>query len=497
MSSPKRIVGLVLILLSMACALDPAWAAAKSKPPQNSASQFVDGIVAVVDRQVITLNQLKTKSEQVKRQMQIEGIPVPKQDVLQRQVLQQMINAILLDNEADRIGIRVTDGQVEQAINSIIQRNHINLEILQREVKSTGMSWEDYRQELRNQIKDDMLRQRFVDEHVFISDRDVEAFLAANSDLPVMPPNAKEPEPAPQPAPPPPKPSGPELVELAQILVEVPDYATEAVVQEKRQQAQALLQRIKSGADFAGVAAASSDGPQALDGGNMGIRPLKDWPDLFIKAIGKTPPGGVSGIIQSGRGFHILKVLRRGYAQAPGQQQARAPAPPPRPVIKPVAASSIGPVMVEQTHARHILIKTSQVVNDDKARATLATVRNRVANGESFEELAKRFSEDASAPQGGDLGWLNPGDTVPAFEQAMDALKDGQVSEPIKSPFGWHLIQVVERRAKDMKDDYINMQARNELLQRRIGPAYEDWLDQLRSQAYIDNRLEKPSINYD
>ncbi len=148
-------------------------------------------------------------------------------------------------------------------------------------------------------------------------------------------------------------------------------------------------------------------------------------------------------------------------------------------------------MMVTQTHARHILIKTSKVVDDDKARATLEGLRARIEHGESFAELAKRYSEDASAPQGGDLGWLNPGETVPAFEQAMNALQDGQVSEPVKSPFGWHLIQVEGRQTKNMEQEFRRMQARRELMERRIGPAYEDWLDQLRGQAYIDNRLEK------
>src|SRR5690606_13337701 len=163
-------------------------------------------------------------------------------------------------------------------------------------------------------------------------------------------------------------------------------------------------------------------------------------------------------------------------------------APPPQPAQRQQPVS--GPVMVTQTHARHILIKTTKVTSDDKARTLLEQLRTRIEHGESFAELAKRYSEDATAPQGGDLGWLSPGDTVPAFEEAMDALGDGQVSQPVKSPFGWHLIQVEERRSKNMENEVRRMQARRELMQRRIGPAYEAWLDQLRAQSYIDNRLE-------
>ncbi|MDN5844282.1 MAG: peptidylprolyl isomerase, partial [Alcaligenaceae bacterium] len=298
--------------------------------------------------------------------------------------------------------------------------------------------------------------------------------------------------PAPEPPPQPAAPTGPELVELAQILVEVPDFASNDMVAEKRAKAESLLKAVRSGKDFAGVAAASSDGPQALQGGDMGIRPLADWPDLFIQAVKTLPPGEVTGILQSGRGFHILKVLRRGYAQKPGAK-ARPASPPPaaaQPARAPAAQPS-GPMMITQTHVRHILIKTTKVVSDDQARELLLKLRRRIENGESFAELAKRYSEDATAPLGGDLGWLSPGDTVPAFQQAMDALQIGQVSEPVKSRFGWHLIQVEARRTQNMEKEYQRMQARRQLMQRRIGPAYEDWIDQLRGKAYIDNRLDK------
>jgi peptidyl-prolyl cis-trans isomerase SurA len=372
---------------------------------------------------------------------------------------------------------------------------------LKQAIPHTGMAWDQYREELRTQILDDVLRQRFVEDHITISDSDVDAFLSLHQGEPLTPPPAPQPPPPPKPRPAPQPervPYGPELVELAQILVEVPDYASSDVVAQKRKKAEAILRRLKSGANFAGVAAASSDGPQALQGGNMGIRPLKDWPDLFARAIKSTRPGGITGILQSGRGFHILKVLRRGYATRPAPKGKARPAPQPQPQPQPEpqppAAARIpanGPVMVTQTHARHILIKTSKIVDDAKAKQTLETLRQRIEHGESFAELAKRYSEDASAPQGGDLGWLSPGDTVPAFEQAMNALKDGQISQPVKSPFGWHLIQVEGRRTKNMEEEYRRIQARRQLMERRIGPAYEDWLDQLRSQAYIDNRLDK------
>ncbi|CDM25749.1 peptidylprolyl isomerase [Castellaniella defragrans] len=502
---PACALSLAIVLGAGASA--PALAAGKPAPrpaAPAASEQFVDGIAAVVDKEVITLAQVDAKAVQVRRQMEQQRIPVPEAPVLRRQVLQQMINATLQDHEARRVGIRVSDAQVDQAVQTIAQRNRITVDQLRREIAASGMSWDDYRTDLRSQIQDDILRQRFVEDRIAISDSDIDAFLSMNAGKPLAAPPAAEPAPAPAEPEPAPVPTGPELVELAQILIEVPDYASESIVQEKRKQAEDLLRKLRSGADFAGVAAASSNGPQALEGGNMGIRPLHDWPDLFARAIANTPPGGLSGIVQSGRGFHILKVLRRGYAQRPApkaarsaaaaQAQAQAAQAQARAQAQAAASRSpapSGPMMVTQTHARHILIKTSKVVDDAKARATLESLRNRIAHGESFAELARRYSEDASAPQGGDLGWLNPGETVPAFEQAMNALQDGQVSEPVKSPFGWHLIQVEGRQTKNMEQEFRRMQARRELMERRVGPAYEDWLDQLRSQAYIDNRLEK------
>lgn len=493
MSGSRHPAGaLFLALLLGSSALAPlAQAAGKTRPAAAPApsEQFVDGIAAIVNKQVITLGQLADKQAQVRRQMQQQQIPVPEDTVFKRQVLQQMINAALQDQEAQRQGIRISDAQVDHAIQTVAQRNRLTVEQLKKEILSSGMSWDQYRVELRSQIQDDTLRQRSVEDRISISDSDIDAFLQTVGDRPVpqrQAPSQPQPETPPVPAT---APSGPELVELAQILIEVPDYAANAVVDEKRQQAEAILRKLKSGADFAGLAAAASNGPQALDGGNMGIRPLKDWPDLFARAVAEVPAGGVTGVLQSGRGFHILKVLRRGYAQRPAPAKAVAARSTPAPAAAPAQTPS-GPMMVTQTHARHILIKTSKVVSDDKARSTLESLRQRIEHGESFAELAKRYSQDASAPQGGDLGWLNPGETVPAFEQVMNTLQNGQVSEPVKSPFGWHLIQVEDRRSKNMEQEFRRMQARRELMERRIGPAYEDWLDQLRSQAYIDNRLE-------
>ena len=478
-------------LTALACSA--ALAQPASTPRQGKASQspaqapagpqFVDGIAAIVNKQVITLRQVDAEVAVVRGQMQAQKIPVPEVQVLRRQVLQRLINEELERQEAKRLGIRVTDAQVNDAINTVASRNKISTDRLRQEVERTGMTWNTYRETLRDDIRRDLLRQRTVDPTIVISESEIDAFLRSQGQS-VSPaaPAAAPSAPATQPA------AAPKALGLAQILVKVPESASASQVQELRAKAEQLLSQVRGGADFAGVAASSSDGPEALDGGNMGVRPTEGWPDLFVQATRNLKPGEVSGIVQSGNGFHILKVTTHGNQPArAATQPAQAPAPAQQ-QESPFAQQ--GPMMVTQTHARHILIKTNQVTTDDQARSRLEQLRQRIVNGESFEDMAKRYSDDASAPLGGDLGWLTPGETVPPFQRAMDALEPGQISEPVQSQFGWHLIEVLERRTQNMENEFKRMRARQILFERRAEPAFEDWLNRLRGEAYIDNRLD-------
>jgi len=350
------------------------------------------------------------------------------------------------------------------------------VEQLRAEIEKTGASWEAYLKNLRQEVRADLVRQRAVDSTIMITDAEVDAYLKAQERRGSGSPGLSRAAAAP-----------PVALGLAQILVAVPEGAPAGQVQQLRRKAEDILGRLRGGADFASLAASSSDAPEALQGGALGVRPMDGWPDLFLQAVQNVQVGGVSDIIQSGNGFHILKVLEReqpgGAQAAPGQaaQQAQQPQMPQ------------GPVMVTQTHARHILIKVSPALSEERALERLRQLRQRISMGEDFQDLARRFSEDASAPQGGDLGWVNPGEMVPAFERAMNALQPGQVSEPIQTQFGWHLIEVLERRTKNMEDEYRRMQARQVLFQRRAEPAFEDWLSHLQGQAYIDNRLDPKS----
>ena len=479
-----------------------APAAQKQDAPAPKGEQFVDGIAAIVDKDVITLRELRDASQRIAGELKSRGIQVPDDQTLQHQVLQRLIMERVQRHEADRLGIRVDDKQIDTAIQAIASRNKITVQQLRQELEKSGTTWENYRKSLRDEIRSDRLRQRAVDSTIVISDAEVDAFLKDQRRNPAFgaaPAQAAQAQPQVQPQPAPEQaaaPAGPMLYALAQILVRVPEGSSPDQLALLRKKADGLLARAKRGDDFASLAAASSDGPEALQGGVMGVRPLDGWPDLFVKAISNLQKGQVSQLIQSGNGFHIIKVMDRGTAQPAPGRTARAPAPQAaaQPAPQPAAREQApqGPTQVVQTRARHILIKTSTVMSDDLARQRLEQVRQRLVNGAAtFEEMARQYSQDASAPQGGELGWLNPGETVPPFEAAMNALQPGEISQPVQSPFGWHLIQVEERREHDATDDLARMRARQTLFERRAQPAFEDWLEQLRAQAYVDNRFEK------
>ena len=381
---------------------------------------------------------------------------------------------------------------INSAIEIVAKRNNASVAQVRQQLQASGILWSDYENLIRRELLLERLRQTVVDRTILVTDAEVDAFLREQKareagGLPAV-------RPAPAPAPPPPPPPKPQAVQpaimgIAQILVHVPEGASVDEVAALRKKAQDLLARVRKGASFEGVAKDSSDGPEASRGGDLGVRPLSGWPDLFLKAVANVPDGQISNIIQSPNGFHILKVVgRAGGAPPPQAQQA----PPPPAPTGPDAQLPKGPMPVQQTQARHILLKSSAVMTDDVARQRLTDLRRRIVQGgESFGDLAKRFSNDASAPQGGDLGWLNPGETVPPFEKAMNALQLGEVSQPIQSQFGWHLILVEGRRTQDMAEQYLRNQVRQRLFIQRSEAEFDSWLQRVRNQAYIDNRLEK------
>ncbi len=325
----------------------------------------------------------------------------------------------------------------------IAENNRMSLADFRAALERDGVGWAKFREEIQNEILIARLREREVDNRVTVSDGEIDNFLA-NPERPAA--------------------SG-ELL-ISHILVRVPEQATPerlAQLQAKADRARAELQR---GADFAQVAAAYSDAPDALSGGSIGWRSADRLPNLFAEAAEKMQPGDISAVLRSPAGLHIMKLADRRGDAITGQR-------------------------VQQTHARHILIKVSDAVSEAEARHKLEQLRERIANGADFGELARLNSNDLSAAKDGDLGWLYPGDTVPEFERTMVELQPGELSQPVQTPFGWHLIQVLERRVADVSAERQRLQARQALRERKAEEAYQEWVRQLRDRAYVDLRLEE------
>jgi peptidyl-prolyl cis-trans isomerase SurA len=465
----------------------------ESPPPRATAAgaeRDADAIVAVVNKEVITRRELEARVRLAKRELSGQRVQLPPDNVLEPQVLQRLITEKLELQEGRRLNIQITPNMINTAIETIVKRNNATVAQVRQQLQAAGVPWSDYENLIRRELLLERLRQLVVDRTILITDAEVDAFLREQKAREAGGLPAVRPTPAPAPPPPPPKPQAvqPAIMGIAQILVRVPEGASADEVAALRKKAQELLARVRKGESFENVAKASSEGPEASRGGDLGVRPLSGWPDLFLKAVANVPDGQISNIIQSPNGFHILKVVGRAGGTPPPQAQ---PAPPPAPT-GPDTQLPKGPMPVQQTQARHILLKSSAVMTDDVARQRLADIRQRIVQGgESFSDLARRFSNDASAPQGGDLGWLNPGETVPPFEKAMNALNIGELSQPVQSQFGWHLILVEKRRTQDMADQYLRNQVRQRLFIRRSESEFDAWLQRVRNQAYIDNRLEK------
>ena len=435
---PSRLSLVLFAALSCTAALFPVHAA-------NSRSVEIDHIAAVVNNEVITARELRERVEQAMHQLNRQGTPQPPADVLERQLLERLVLERAQLQLARETSLQVDEATLERAIARIAESNRLTIAQLQAALEKDGVSWSRFRDNIRTEILLTRLREREVDSRIVVTDAEVDNFLTNNADAL----------------------SGEEF-ELAHILIRVPEAATQQQMAGLVARAETAKQRLNSGDDFARVAASYSDAPDAMNGGGRGGPTRDRLPPLFADAVRDLSPGSVSPVLRSSAGLHIVKLLdKRGGAAA-------------------------GPQQLEQTRARHILIRTSEILNDSEAESRLLGLRERVVNGAaSFAELAKAHSADLSSAKGGDLGWLSAGDTVPEFERAMNALKPGEVSAPVRSPFGWHLIQVEARRLQDVSDERKRNAARNALRERKADEAFEDWLRQLRDRTYVEYRSGK------
>ena len=429
----------------------PAAPAPSSSSSSSSGPQLADEIVAIVNRDAITRRELDKRVQAARVTLGRQNITLPPDNVLQRQVLERMLVERTQLQEAADMGIRIDDATLDRAVGRIAEQNKVSITEMRRQLERDGVTIADYREDLRREIAMVRARERAVDSQVQVSEAEVDAALQDQAGQ-----------------------RGGEISQLtiAQILVRVPEGSSPDRIAALRAKAETLRNQASGPTDFARLAASSSDGEEALRGGDLGTRPSDRWPQLFTDAVSRLSPGQVSEVLQSGNGFHILKLVDRKGA-APG--------------------GDVAPMPVQQTHARHILIRTTEVLNNDQVRQRLSDIRLRLINGVSFADMARQYSNDGSAPQGGDLGWISPGETVPEFERAMDALQPGEISEPIQSQFGWHLIQVEGRRTQDVSSERQRMQTRQALRDRKIDQSYEDWARQLRDKAYVEIRLDPPA----
>jgi peptidyl-prolyl cis-trans isomerase SurA len=410
----------------------------------NVKARPVDYIVAVVNSEPITNNEVQNLKLRLEKQLQ-PGTAAPSAQVLTQQALDQLINEKAQVQQARDNGIRIDDTEVDQTELNISRQNQVSKEELYKRVALEGLSVSAFREQLRSQLMISRLREREVDNRARISDTEVEQYIQGQQAGTPMASNQID-------------------VNLGMILIAVPENSSDQELAELKIKAQQIAQRAKSGENFAALAQAFS---QALDkganGGEMGLRPADRYPTLFIDSTQNLSKGEVSDLVRSGAGFHVLKVLER-------------------------KQSDMSSTLIVQTRARHILLRTGNDLPETAARSRLVTYKQRIQAGTDFADLARQFSQDGSASAGGDLGWSSPGQFVPEFEEVMARLRPGQISDPLISRFGAHLIQVMERREVPLSVREQREMVRTQLREKKIEELYSAWVEELRGRAYVELR---------
>jgi len=429
-----------LLLLVVAGAAANAGAQQQARAPVRS--QTLDRVIAIVNDEAITQYDLDDAKRIVVEQLKRQKVAQPPNDVLDKQVLERLITERAMLQYAKDNGIKVDDAQVERTIQRIAEDNKMTVDDVRKSLARDNISYAKYRDDIRNEIVVQRVREREVDSRITVSDAEVDIYLAMLKA----------------------QPGGETEYELAHILVVVPEQARPEQIEARRRRAEEALRSIKSGGDFGQVAATFSDAADALSGGNLGWRSGARLPTIFAETVRSMKVGEVSPVMRSAAGFHIVKLIDK--------------------------RSHDEPAVVNQTHARHILIRVNEITSESDAKAKIERLKDRIDGGAKFEDLAKLNSEDATAAKGGDLGWLNPGDTVPAFEEAMNRLQVNKVSAPVRTSFGWHLIEVLERRKQDVTAERERAQAQIAIRQRKSDEAFDDWIRQTRDRAYVEMRLD-------
>ena len=397
----------------------------------------LDSIAVVVNEDVITSKELAEKINYYQNQIRLSSGSITDMDSLKKQVLERMIRDRVQLQQAAQLGIQIDDISLNRMIDGMAKKNNISLNELRATLAQEGIDFGDFRSQTRDELIIQELQKRMIADKVTVTGQEVKQFLASNEQQDR---------------------SGTEF-NLYHILVATPENASPEDIQQSLKKVNAIHQELVDGADFKQLAMRVSDGSNALNGGDLGTRKANELPELFLEAIDGLKQGDVSEPIRSASGFHLLKL----------------------------AGSSSNAEMITQTHARHILVTTSADVSNDDARDKLLELKQRIEQGEDFADLANKYSEDpGSKIMGGDLGWASPGQFVPEFESVMGTLSDGELSNPFKSDFGWHLMQVLERREVDMAKTVLEAKAMQAIRARKIDEELRLWLRRIRDEAYVE-----------
>ncbi|MCX4188926.1 peptidylprolyl isomerase [Methylophaga sp. OBS3] len=400
----------------------------------------LDRIIAVVNEDVVLESELQAMTQNVRQQIRQRNGAMPSSDVLRRQVLERLIMQRIQLQRAEQTGVRVSDDALNAALTQIAQNNNMTLREFRDVIEQDGYRFTDFRENIREEMIITRLRKAQVEDSIVISEREVDNFLATQT----LQGEAET------------------TYRLQHILVSVPEAASPEDIQDAEQRLAQIQTLLRDGGDFAEVAAGYSDGQNALEGGELGWRKQGELPSLFANVVPTLAKGEVSDVIRSGSGFHLVRVADKKSEETH---------------------------LVSQTLASHILLKTTEVMSDEEAQSRLEQLRERLLNGEDFAELARAHSEDTgSAIEGGSLGWVSPGVMVPEFEEKMNGLAEGEISDVFQSRFGWHLIKVEDRREENMAEEYNRNQAREQLRQRKVEEELESWLRALRDEAYVEYR---------
>lgn len=400
----------------------------------------LDRVVAIVEDDVILDSELRHQTEVITQRLRSSKVELPPDSILRRQVLERLIIEKLQRHLAESSGMNVTPENLQNAVADIARRNNMSIEQFKQQLQSQGMNYKDFEENIRREIIINQYRAREIGERAKVTDSEVEHYIETQGDTV----------------------ADKSQYHLGHILIALPEAPSADEIQKAKKKADAIVAKLRDKADFKQTAIEASDDAQALQGGDLGWRTLAQMPTLFVDTAAKMSPGDISDPIRSPSGFHIIKILEfKGISKKPH--------------------------VLTKTKVRHILIKTNEIVDDNEAKKRLLAIKAKINAGGNFEELARTNSDDkGSAIKGGNLDWVNPGNLVPEFEAAMNALEPNAISDPVQTQFGWHLIQVLERKQQDNSEEFKKNQIRDEIRERKIEEETELWLRRLRDESYVE-----------